>query len=194
MAEQFAALVAECQTHIQEIQAKTAGVQQNHAEQDRVAELETIMDSINENSCKFKDNLQLLRNGINKLKATPQDEAANSAVIKIQQDQHALLVRTFTQAVKDYQDIQNKSKRSYEAQTARRIQTKCEKADGSTIDEAEATRLAREALESGDADAILLKSNAMLAQILETRQTIFMIERSMRELNQLVYDVAAAGV
>lgn len=199
--EQFYKLVAECQTHIREIQTKTAEVQQKHAEQLRspdvekskvvFAEIETIMNSINDNSRKCKDKLQLMNDGTNKLKATPQDEAANSSVIKIQQNQHAHLVRTFTQAMKDYQDVQDENKRSYEEQTARQIKIKCTAADGSTIDEAEAMRLAREVLQSGQEDAIFSQSKETLAQIIETRNDIYKIEASMRELNQLFNDLAA---
>ncbi len=47
-------------------------------------------------------------------------------------------------------------------------------------------RLAREVLYSGDADPLLSQSKDTLAQILETRNDIFKIERSMREIKYLL--------
>ena len=198
--EQFYRLVAEVQTLLREIQNKTQEVQVKHAEQMRspdveaskrvFADIQDLMQDINNSAAKTRDKLKEMEEGTKKLGETPEDAAGNSAVIKIQQNQHAHLSRTFAQTMKDYQDVQDENKRNYEEQTARQIRIKCTTEDGQTIDDEEAKRLAREMLVTGSADQIFSQSKEHLAQIIETRNDIYAIEQSMRELNQLFTDLA----
>jgi t-SNARE complex subunit (syntaxin) len=201
---EFYVLVGECQAHISEIQAKTAQVHHKMAEHFQVspeidmensnfdfAEIESSMNSINENAGNCKSKLQVLSYSTSRLKATPKDEAANSAVIRIQQNQYASLLRTFTKAMTDYQNVQDQNMRFYERQVAQQIMIKCVTADGSSIDEAEAMRLVHQNFWS--LDSIFTCGPESLAHILGTRDDGFRMKKSMQELDQLFSDLAELG-
>ncbi|CUG88024.1 SNARE protein, putative [Bodo saltans] len=68
--------------------------------------------------------------------------------------------------------------------------TKMREADGSTISAERAQELALEAIEQGTENAMFQQSKDTLARIIETRNDIYRIEQSMRELNQLFQDLA----
>ena len=54
------------------------------------------------NAKQVKAKLQVMSDGTAKLKGTPEHEATNAGVIKLQQNQQAHLSRLFLQAMKDY--------------------------------------------------------------------------------------------
>lgn len=198
--ENFYNSVKDVQGYIRDIQAFAVELQGKHSEKMQTADekkaaaleddIQLTTDKITNLTKQAKEKLDALQKGTAKLKETPDMEAANAGVIKIQQNQHAHLLKTFLAAVQDYQKIQNDNQKAYHEQTRRRIQMKYTNADGTTIDDATAERLATEALEQGTENEIFQQSKDELQRIIENRNDIYRIEQSMRELNQLFNDLA----
>lgn len=198
--ESFYSAVNEVQTMVRDIQTMAVELQGKHGEKMQTADaqkgaaieedIQSLSSKINDNTKKCKEKLDQISKQTAKLKETPESEANNAGVIKIQQNQHAHLLKTFMSAVQEYQRIQSENEKNYRDQTKRRIQMKYTNSDGTTISDEEASKLAQEALDQGTENAIFQQSKDTLAQIIETRNDILKIEKSMRELNQLFQDLA----
>lgn len=200
MLETFYKLVGEVQSGIRDIEGKsdelkakytlhiqTADIEQGKQIGNEIADLRSAG---NQTATRVKDQLQLMAENVQKLRADPKDEAAHAGVIKIQQNQHQHLLKNFQEAMNRYQQVQADSKKAYNEQTVRRIKMKYQTEDGSTIDDERAQELAQQVLEMGAEDVLFQQSKDMVAQIIETRNDILQIENSMRELNQLFTDLA----
>mmetsp|Transcript_74826 Transcript_74826/g.86875 ORF Transcript_74826/g.86875 Transcript_74826/m.86875 type:complete len:323 (-) Transcript_74826:60-1028(-) len=198
--EAFYTQVNELQGIIRDIQQLTTELKQKHAEKMLIVdeakasaaaeEIAQFTEGVNKCIQGGKQRLDAIAKGTAALKKTPEMEANNAGVIKIQQNQHAHLVKLYTTAVQEYQTTQKENEKAYLEQTKRRIMTKMRDADGSTISEERAAELAQEAIDQGTENAIFQQAKDTLAQIIETRNDIYRIEQSMRELNQLFQDLA----
>lgn len=199
--EAFYRRVANVQTHLREVQNGMGELNMKHGERIRTPDTELasklseqlndLQTAIGEHFQKGEAELKAMADGTAQLKKTPEDEANNAAVIKIQQNQHAHLLRNYMSMLKDYQAMQAEFKQQRFEQTKRQIETKYRDSKGNEIGEEQAEALAREVLELGTTNAIFQQSKDTLAQIIETRNDIIKIEQSMRELNQLFSDLAA---
>ena len=198
--ETFYKDVAEVQAHISNIKQWSTDVQAKQAENLQASdqakqkiitgEIEMLNGQITEASKACKDKLEGIQKGTAKLKETPEAEANNAGVIKIQENQHSKLIRSFLGAVQDHQKVTADNEKKVLEQTQMRIKLKYSNPDGTTIDDDRAMQLAQEALVQGTQNAIFQQSKDTLAQIIETRNDILKIEASMRELNQLFQDLA----
>ncbi|KPA85332.1 Qa-SNARE protein [Leptomonas pyrrhocoris] len=137
-----------------------------------------------------KDKLDAMSKNTAKLKETPDSIAANSAIIRIEENQYTHLVLKLTVAMAEYQRHQAANEAFYKAQTQRQIKIKYTNPDGSAIDDATAAQLAEQVLENNTTSYIFQQSKDVLASIIETRNDIYRIEQSMRDLNQLFNDLA----
>ncbi|KAG5474390.1 hypothetical protein LSCM1_03171 [Leishmania martiniquensis] len=125
-----------------------------------------------------------------KLKVTPESVQANSAIIRIEENQYMHLVRKLTMTMAEYQRHQSANEAFYKEQTRRQIKIKYTNPDGSAIDDTTAARLAEQVMENNTSSYIFQQSKEVLASIIETRNDIYRIEQSMRDLNQLFNDLA----
>lgn len=192
-------IVATVQAGNREIQAKTGELRLRAAEYmkcfnpDETADTEAIqgiMDSVTQTSKRVKVQLDSLQAETKKMSATPERAQENAATVKIHENQHQHLTRSFLQAMSEYKMVVSENEKMLKQQTARRIKLKYTNADGTTISDAQATEMAEQVLEMGVQDAVLQQAQDTLAQILETRDDLIKMERSMRELHQLFNDLA----
>lgn len=196
----FYSAMSKIQEDIRTIQSNSAVLSEKHSDKMQTAdmekssaigeEIEVITHSVNGATKSVKDSLEKMKKGTEKLKKDPETAAANAAVIKIQENQHAHLLRTFLAVVNTYQQLQGENEKHYREQTQRRIKMRYTNEDGSTIDDDRAAELAQEAIEFGTENAIFQQSKDTLAMIMENRNDIYKIEQNMRELNQLFHDLA----
>jgi syntaxin 1B/2/3 len=198
--DQFYAEVSQLQAIIRDIQTSTQTLKQKHAEKIKIID-PTIMQNAADNIADLTTTInELVKGGHVRLetitkntaamKKTQEDEQHNAGVIRIQQNQHAHLLKMYMNAVKEYQAAQKENEQAYVDQTRRQIMTKMREADGSTISAERAQELALEAIEQGTENGLFQQSKDTLARIVETRNDIYRIEQSMRELNQLFQDLA----
>lgn len=153
--------------------------------------IEDLMDAVSATSREIKAKLDQLSEETKKLEADEAVANANAGTIKIQQNQHNYLTRTFMQAINDYNAAVGENEKQLRDQAVRRIKLKYTKADGSTVSDDEARQMAAQVMEFGRTDMLFQASKETLAQVLETRQDILRIERSMRELKQIMDDLSA---
>ncbi|KAG5500477.1 hypothetical protein JKF63_03570 [Porcisia hertigi] len=175
-------------------------LQQKHAENVQTVDpvrSKTLRDEIErlsresyEKVTSAKDKLDAMSKNTAKLKVTPDSIQANSAVIRIEENQYMHLALKLTMVMTEYQRLQSTSAAFYKKQTQRQIKIKYTNADGSAIDDATAAHLAEQVLENNTSSYIFQQSKEVLASIIETRNDIYRIEQSMRELNQLFSDLA----
>ncbi|CAJ1029898.1 Syntaxin, putative [Leishmania shawi] len=137
-----------------------------------------------------KDKLDAMSRNTANLKKTPDSVHANSAVIRIEENQHMYLVVKLATIMAEYQRHQSANEAFYKAQTQRQIKIKYTNLDGSAIDDSIAAQLAEQVMENNTSSYIFQQSKEVLASIIETRNDIYRIEQSMRELNQLFNDLA----
>jgi syntaxin 1B/2/3 len=198
--DQFYAEVSQLQAIIRDIQTSTQTLKQKHAEkikiidptkmQDAADNIADLTTTINELVKGGHARLETITKNTAAMKKTPEDEQHNAGVIRIQQNQHAHLLKMYMNAVKEYQAAQKENEQAYVDQTKRQIMTKMREADGSTISAERAQELALEAIEQGTENVLFQQAKDTLARIVETRNDIYRIEQSMRELNQLFQDLA----
>jgi syntaxin 1B/2/3 len=198
--EKFYSQVSEIQGIVRDIQSLTQSLKQKHGEKMQIIdaskataaadEITEMTEKINQLAKKGNEKLSAISKGTAELKKTPEDEQNNAGIIKIQQNQHAHLLKMYMNAVQEYQAAQKENEKAYVDQTTRQIMTKMREADGSTISEGRAQELALEAIEQGTENGLFQQSKDTLARIIETRNDIYRIEQSMRELNQLFQDLA----
>ncbi|GET90071.1 qa-SNARE protein [Leishmania tarentolae] len=137
-----------------------------------------------------KDKLDEMAKNTAKLKSSPDSAQANSAIIRIEENQCMHLVLKLTMAMAAYQRQQCATEAYYKAQTQRQIKIKYTNPDGSAIDDSTAAQLAQQVMENNTSSYIFQQSKEVLASIIETRNDIYRIEQSMRDLNQLFNDLA----
>ena len=137
-----------------------------------------------------KDKLDAMSKNTATLKETQDSIAANSAIIRIEENQYTHLVLKLTTAMAEYERHQSANEAFYKAQTQRQIKIKYTNPDGSAIDDATAAQLAEQVMENNTTSYIFQQSKDVLASINETRNDIYRIEQSMRDLNQLFNDLA----
>ncbi|KAG5498310.1 hypothetical protein JIQ42_03116 [Leishmania sp. Namibia] len=137
-----------------------------------------------------KDKLDAMSKNTAKLKKTPESVQANSAIIRIQENQYMHLVLKLTMTMTEYQRHQAANEAFYKEQTQRQIKIKYTNPDGSAIDDATAAQLAEQVMENNTSSYIFQQSKEVLAAIIETRNDIYRIEQAMRDLNQLFNDLA----
>ncbi|KAG5474723.1 hypothetical protein LSCM4_03898 [Leishmania orientalis] len=137
-----------------------------------------------------KDKLDAMSKNTAKLKKTPESVQANSAIIRIQENQYMHLVLKLTMTMTEYQRHQSANEAFYKEQTQRQIKIKYTNPDGSAIDDATAAQLAEQVMENNTSSYIFQQSKEVLATIIETRNDIYRIEQAMRDLNQLFNDLA----
>jgi t-SNARE complex subunit (syntaxin) len=151
--------------------------------------IESMMDRISTIAQQVKTKLDAIQTATRKLGETPEKEANNAGVIKIRQNQHARLIKAFSDAMRDYQAKQAESEKKYQNTIGRQIKMKFS-ADGNPIDDAEAERLAQEAIQEGRAEQLFSQAGDVLQRAIETRNDIKRIEQSMHRLNALFQDLA----
>jgi syntaxin 1B/2/3 len=154
-------------------------------------EMDRLMSEIGAAAKTVKKNLDELEKETKALGASDELRESNAATIRIQENQHAHLTRQFMQAMNDYRAVCTENEKAMQAETKRQIKLKFTNTDGTTITDEEADRMARQALQEGKDDAIFQQSKDTLAQIMETRNDVQRIERSLRELNDMFNDLAA---
>ncbi|CBZ28518.1 Qa-SNARE protein [Leishmania mexicana MHOM/GT/2001/U1103] len=137
-----------------------------------------------------KEKLDAMSTSTAKLKSVPDSVQANSAIIRIEENQYMHLVLKLTMAMAEYQRQQSSNEAYYKAQTQRQIKIKYTNPDGSAIDDSTAAQLAEQVMENDTSSSIFQQSKEVLASIIETRNDIYRIEQSMRDLNQLFNDLA----
>lgn len=137
-----------------------------------------------------KEGLQNLSQKTEELKKDPQSRGENSAVIRIQENFYFYLIRRLNQAMMEYQRKQSIHQEKYKAQTKRQIQIKYTKPDGTSIDDQTAQQLTEQVLANRMSDEIFQQSKNLLASITETRNDIYRIEQSIRDLNQIFNEMA----
>mmetsp|Transcript_45241 Transcript_45241/g.139561 ORF Transcript_45241/g.139561 Transcript_45241/m.139561 type:complete len:317 (-) Transcript_45241:115-1065(-) len=187
-------MVAEIQTGNRELQAKTAELRTKGAdvlraidpkEDSSTEEMQRIMDEATKISKKIKQYLDLMAAQSKKL-----DQAEHAATVKIHENQHAHLSRTFLQNMQEYKAVVAENEAAIKQQTARRIKLKYTDDRGCSISDERAQEMAQEMLDLGQEDAILDQARGKLAEILETREDLKKMERSMKELHQIFNDLA----
>jgi len=173
-----------------ELRVKSAEFRQSFDPDDDGSQtgLQAITDNVTKEARKVKIGLDKLRLETEKLKA--KGEAANPAIVKIQENQHAHLTRAFLQATNDYKVVTAENEKMLKEQTVRRIKLKYRNEDRTTISDEQAEQMAMEVLQLGQTDAIMQQSKDTLAQILETRKDFLRIEQSVRELGDMFNDLA----
>ncbi|CAJ1028770.1 Syntaxin, putative [Leishmania lindenbergi] len=132
-----------------------------------------------------KDKLDAMSRNTANLKKTP-----DSVHASIEENQHMYLVVKLATIMAEYQRHQSANEAFYKAQTQRQIKIKYTNLDGSAIDDSIAAQLAEQVMENNTSSYIFQQSKEVLASIIETRNDIYRIEQSMRELNQLFNDLA----
>lgn len=137
-----------------------------------------------------KEGLEYLSKKTEELKKDPQTIGENSAVIRIHENFYFYLARRLNQAMIEYQRRQSIHQEKYKAQTKRQIQIKYTKADGTSIDDQTAQQLTEQVLQNHLSDEIFQQSKNLLASITETRNDIYRIEQSIRDLNQIFNEMA----
>lgn len=137
-----------------------------------------------------KGSLEKMAAATAELKRNNESERENSAVVRIQSNFHFYLVRRLNHAMTDYQRRQSINQEKYRVQTARQIKIKFTKPDGSSIDDAMAEQLTVQVLENQVTNEIFQQSKNLLASITETRNDIYRIEQSMRDLHRMFNEMA----
>jgi syntaxin 1B/2/3 len=192
-------IVAEVQDLSRQMTNKTAELRIKSAESlrsidpkaDKTADaVQTIMDDSGNLSKQIKKNLDILQADAKRLNSDPATAAGNAATVKILENQHAHLSRTFLQAMQEYKSAVSEHEAGMRDQTARRIKLKYTDEKGCSITDDEANRMAQEMLDLGVEDALLGQARDKLHEILETREDLKKMERSMRELHQIFNDLA----
>jgi syntaxin 1B/2/3 len=191
---------AEVQSHIVTIRTVMEELQQKHTENMQTVdearskvlrgEIDVLSQQTGDAAKAAKDKLDAMSKSTAKLKETSDSIAANSAIIRIEENQYTHLVMKLTMAMAEYQRHQSANEAFYKAQTQRQIKIKYTNPDGSAIDDATAAQLAEQVLENNTTSYIFQQSKDVLASIIETRNDIYRIEQSMRDLNQLFNDLA----
>jgi t-SNARE complex subunit (syntaxin) len=187
-------MVAEIQAGNRDLQAKTAELRTKGAEvlrsidpkeDNATVEMQKIMDEATHISKRVKAHLDLMQAQSKKL-----DQEAHAATVKIHENQHAHLSRTFLQNMQEYKAVVSENEAAIKQQTARRIKLKYTDDRGCSISDERAQEMAQEMLDLGQEDAILDQARGKLAEILETREDLKKMERSMKELHQIFNDLA----
>ncbi|KAF8283029.1 putative target SNARE [Trypanosoma cruzi] len=153
-------------------------------------EVEELTQQLNASAQASAETLETMKRETEKLKATPEMESHFIGVIRIEENQRRYLLYRLSKAMEAYERQQNSVESQYRAQTERQIKIKYTNPDGSAIDDETAKELAQAVLENNTTSSIFQQSKDVLAQIIETRNDIYHIERSMRTLNQLFNDLA----
>lgn len=154
-------------------------------------EIEELSRRVAEKAKQAKDTLDVMSKKTAVLKETPASVQANSAVLRIEENQYAYLVLKLTTQMAEYQRQQSGNEDLYKARTQRQIKIKFTNPDGTQgIDDATAAQLAEQVMEDRMNSYVFQQSKEVLASVIETRNDIYRIEESMRNLNQLFSDLA----
>lgn len=137
-----------------------------------------------------KEFLDAMQKGTAALKAEKEVLEANSGVVRIQENFYFYLARQLNSVMAAYQTRQSINQEKYKIQTQRQIKIKFTKPDGSSIDDATAEQLTEQVMENQLTNEIFQQSKNLLASVTETRNDIYRIEQSMRELNQMFNEMA----
>lgn len=137
-----------------------------------------------------KEGLEEMARRTAELKKDPERVGENSAVIRIEENFYFYLARRLNQAMINYQKRQTINQEKYKVQTMRQIKIKFTKSDGTSIDDNTAQQLTEQVLENQVTNEIFQQSKNILASITETRNDIYRIEQSMRDLNQMFNEMA----
>lgn len=196
----FYADTAKIKAAVQAMSAHCADLQVRHSENivtvDEVrskqlrGDIDALSQEITDKARGAKEGLDAMNKSTALLRETPESEQANSAIIRIQENQYAFLVASLTGVMAVYQKHQSENEVLYKAQTQRQIKIKYTNSDGTAIDDATAQQLAEQVLENNTTSYVFQQSKDVLASIIETRNDIYRIEQSMRDLNQLFNDLA----
>lgn len=188
------------QDNVEEIRRMVSQVQEKHTEnmqsvdearsQVLRGEIDQLSTSITSMAKASKDKLDEMSKNTLKLKETPESVQANSAIIRISDNQYAYFVTKLTTVMAEYQRQQAANEAFYKAQTKRQIKIKYTNQDGTAISDVQAESLAEQVLQNNMSSYIFQQSKDVLASIIETRNDIYRIEQSMRDLNQLFNDLA----
>ncbi|CUG88023.1 SNARE protein, putative [Bodo saltans] len=110
--EKFYSQVSEIQGIVRDVQTLTQTLKQKHGEKMQIIdaskataaadEISELTDKINELAKKGNEKLTAISKGTAELKKTPEDEQNNAGIIKIQQNQHAHLLKMYTNAIHAY--------------------------------------------------------------------------------------------
>jgi len=166
---------------------QTVDGNQSNLIRDQIAQLS---EQVAQTAKAAKEKLDEMRTNTAKLRETPQSVQANSAVVRIQDNQYTHLVMRLTAVMADYQRHQSTNEAFYRAQAQRQIKIKYTNPDGTAIDDATAQQLAQQLMDNNMNSYVFQQSKDVLASIIETRNDIYRIEQSMRDLNQLFNDLA----
>lgn len=154
-------------------------------------DIEDLSQQVTEKAKAAKDSLDAMNKKTAELKETPESVQANSAIIRIEENQYAYLVAKLTSQMADYQRQQSANEALYKAQTQRQIKIKFTNPDGTQgVDDETAAQLAQQVMEDRMNSYVFQQSKDVLASVIETRNDIYKIEESMRNLNQLFNDLA----
>ncbi|CCW68667.1 unnamed protein product [Phytomonas sp. Hart1] len=154
------------------------------------SEIETLAGRCNEKISIAKGKLDIMSKKNEALKKDPETLQANTAIVRIQENQHRYLIGKLMEIMEIYHKVQNASETSYREHTKRQIKIMCKNSENTEIDDAAAEQLAQQVLDNNLNSYIFQQSKEVLASILETRNDIYRIEYSMRELNRVFNDMA----
>ncbi|CCW62332.1 unnamed protein product [Phytomonas sp. EM1] len=191
--DELKGVIAEMEKLTIELQKKHAvnlqTIDQNHARQFR-SEIETLSGQCNEKASFAKAGLDAMSKKTEKLKESPEILQANSSIVRIQDNQYRYLLGKLMQVMEIYRKLQMANESSYKDHTKRQIKIMYKNSEDIEIDDETAERLAQQVLDNNLNDYIFQQSKDVLLGIIETRNDIYRIEHSMRELNRIFNDMA----
>jgi syntaxin 1B/2/3 len=132
----------------------------------------------------IKDKIEIMNKSINDQAQTNTDTNNNEEIAKIRRNQCTQLSKRLSNIIADYQ----KTNESYKTMKKNRAARLIKISYGESITDEKAQEMAQEVIEGKR--EIFQQSKNKLAEIMENREDILRIERSMRELNQMFNDLS----
>lgn len=159
-----------------------------NVDEERAKELREKITDYSEQMSKFladaKEELEHISESVTEMKKDQQTIEENAAVVRIQENLYFYLSRLLREAMMQYDEMQGRNKEKYKEKTKRQILIK-----DPTMTE-ERAQLLTEQLGTTAESEIFKQSKHILASITETRNDIYRIEQSMRDLQQMFNEMA----
>lgn len=112
------------------------------------------------------------------------------ADVRIRQNQHSQLTKQFVTAVRAYQETSQQFTDKYRDQIKRRVKARFSTANGTTLNDQQVEEYTQKIVQEGREDAIFQQAQDALEQIRENHRDILRIEESMRDLFNIMTDMA----
>jgi syntaxin 1B/2/3 len=148
---------------------------------------------INDMIAKIGNTVRLIKDDIGRMNNEIFNEGENNdkdnEIIKIKKNQCKHLSERLSDTIINYQKINENYKKNKKEDTIRKLKILYTNADGTTISDKEAEQLALQYI--NEDNVLFTQAKEKLSEILENRNDILRIERSMRELSQMFNDLSA---